>query len=185
MLALTAAGVLALAGAGTALAAPTTYTLSGEGSDSFAFDPDSFTLGVTVDASLTKKVASGKLETHSRPMGGPENNEFEFSGSVSCMKIEKKGTRVVVGAYGTVFEDTVVQPESHKLTGKYAQVLTVEFGNFKDPDEPTQTVTDSFGVVGENLDGIKSTEAPNCKKANFTHQILPTNEGVIKLTETK
>jgi len=173
------------AGASVALASPTTYTLSGSGGNGGPFSPDSNTIDASVDASLTRHVAAGSLETSGRPGGGPEGTVYVFNGSVTCMLVEKRGERVIVGAFGTVEVEPPLFEKRHKLPGKYAQVLTVEFGEFTDPEEPTRLLTDSFGVLGTHEEGLKSTEPPTCRGAKFTHQILPTGSGVFELMLTK
>jgi hypothetical protein len=177
VLALTAIGLSEASGA---LAAPHKQVLSGRGADGSPLSPDSHRNTVVVNARLRNGLARGTLETNGRPAGGPAGTFYSFSGRVTCMTVKRGGRRVVVGALGSFF----MSPgggEPHKQPGKYVQVLTVEFGFFANPVEPANPVTYTFGVLGARDEGLPSNVAPNCGRAAFTHQILPTGGGLIQL----
>jgi hypothetical protein len=164
MLALT---TVAPAGA-LAAAKPVTYTLGGSGSDGFPYSPDSYTRAAEVGAVSKGRLIRGMLETVGNPPGpGGSNHPVRFSGHVTCMTVSDEGRRVAVGAYGSV---TRRHEKLERLPGKYAQILTVEFGEFPNVLEPSSPLTDTFGVLGAEGEGIKSTSRPNCANATFTAQ---------------
>jgi len=150
-------GALALAAA-PAASATATYTLSGSGNNGLPFSPDSNTRDATVDATRTGTVVGGTLETAGRE---ESPGLFDlFSGSVTCMKVELKGKRVVVGAFGRVHLEG--QPD---LPGKYAQILTVEFGSFENPVQ--EKFSSRFAILGGSGQGERSLTPPSCSKASF------------------
>ncbi len=176
----------AIGGTGGVAAAATTSTLTGGGSNGAPFSPDSVTAVVSeVDASVTRGMASGSLETVGRPTGGPDGTEYIFSGSVKCMRVMKKGARVIVGASGTVEVRPPNFSEWHQLAGKYEQILTVEPGEFEDPYEPGRKLHATFGLLGEDYNGVMNNEPPTCKKFSFKHQMLPTGGEDFVFTTTK
>jgi hypothetical protein len=162
--------VLALIGwSGAALASPPSVTLSGSG-DKGGFDYA--TAYVNVNATLSQGIVSGTLESQGSTGGSPSHGDREFNGNVTCMVVH--GNRVTLGAFGTVWS---YYPPT-KLPGNYAQVLTVEFGKFPIPDtQPPRFVTDSFGLLGEYVEGLPSTSPPSCYHASFSNQILPVIAG--------
>jgi hypothetical protein len=167
--------VIGWGGASAALAS-TTYTLSGSGNNGGRPSPDSETRFVSVHATLSRGVAHGTLETGGN-LDGSGGPFYEFAGHVTCMKVFDKKHKVTVGAHGTVsFAGTV-------LPGKYAQILTVEFGTFEslEPEGETITYTDSFGASEK---GVKSSKPPTCSGASFSEQYLPRRGGIIQLTTT-
>jgi hypothetical protein len=148
-----------------AVASPPTVTLSGQGSDGFS--PDSQTHTVIVNATSTNGVTTGTLFTQGRTGNAAVFNHFE--GNVTCMVVD--GNRVVVGALGVATEEifgSIVQKP-----GKYAQVLTVEFGSFP---EAGKIYTDSWDAqFGEFAEGTAQATPPNCGDSySWTSQKLGT-----------
>ena len=132
---------LGFGGAAAALAALPTVTLSGEGRNGSS--PDSITASADVNATLSGGLASGTLNTSGRA-GGFHETWVAFNGNVTCMVVE--GKQVTVGALGTASRGPVAGPGATKLPGSYAQLLTVEFGEFKDPYlEYSPIYTAAFG----------------------------------------
>jgi hypothetical protein len=179
---------LALIGwSGAALASAPTVTLSGWGDNGY-ITPDSFYAGVSVEATLSEGHTSGSLTTEGR-IYSPFGSWYIFTGNVTCMVLH--GNQVTVGAFG----NAVVQPfpsgylPPEPLPGTYAQVLTVEFGEFPG-EEKGEILTDSFGMLGERPQeggneyaGLQSVDPPNCRKPySFANQILPTGGGVIHIS---
>ena len=158
---------------GAALASPPTVTLSGNGGNGHS--PDSNDADAHVSATLSKRIASGSLETLGRDESGVAYRWFDFTGSVTCMDVD--GTHVTVGAFGTTSLVGGGVP-NEQLPGTYAQVLTVEFGEIEEPGRnPLYPVfrPDSFGMLGEAHQGVQSNAPPNCNKHySFAHQIVPT-----------
>ena len=166
---------------GAALASPPTVTLSGNGGNGHS--PDSNDANAYVSATLSKRIASGSLDTFGRDER-VAYRWFHFTGSVTCMDVD--GKHVTVGAFGTTRLEGGGRPEE-QLPGTYAQVLTVEFGEFIEsappgwpPQFPNQTYT--FGMLGEANQGVQGNVPPNCnKKYSFAHQIWP-SFGVIHIS---
>ncbi len=168
---------LACCVASPALASAPTVTISGSARDGYS--PDSVSAVASVDATLSKGVATGTLETLGRLGSGVFR---EFNGSVTCMVVE--GARVTIGALGKDREEPTEGP-SKALPGEFAQLLTVEFGEYTDPgQEHSPTYTDAFGnMLGEHDEGVESSEAPDCGEAGaLSPGYLPTFGGVIHLS---
>ena len=162
---------------GAALASPPTVTLSGNGGNGHS--PDSNDADAYVSATLSKRIASGSLDT----FGRDERvlyRWFHFTGTVTCMDVD--GKHVTVGAFGTTRLEGGGQPEE-QLPGTYAQVLTVEFGEIEEPGHEFPVFRSySFGMLGEANQGVQSNAPPNCNKHySFAHQIVPTF-GVIHIS---
>jgi hypothetical protein len=171
---------LVLASCGSAATAPAANaktTLSGYGADGLS--PDSTCDTMRVSVTRTKGVLDGTLETIGNiACGGPGDDNNRFVGTVTCMKIHHE--RVTVGAFGTA-ENEYFGTKT-KLHGKYAQVLTIEFGSFPSLMEGGEPYTFSFGMVGEHDEGLKSSSPSSCKHASFSDQHLPSNGGTMSLT---
>ncbi len=159
---------LALIGwSGAALASPPSVTLSGSSTNEFTGEhPEA---RAEVSATLNDGVASGTLSTGGwEPKLGAHHNSFDiFTGNVTCMVV--RGSRVTVGALGTVSVQPLEGPPT-TLPGTYAQLLTVEFGEF---EAGRHFLPDSFGSLGEYHEGLLSASPPNCHHASFEHQSLP------------
>jgi hypothetical protein len=167
--------VIGWSGASTALASAPTVTLSGTDNDGRS--PDSTDHIAVVSATLSKGVASGSLSTHLKATPGRSFSPFVvFEGNVTCMDVD--GKRVTVGAFGTdrlSGHFSEAEKEFQVPPGTYAQVLTVEFGTFPlYHTVPERFATNSFGVLGEHGEGLRSDTPPNCnKRYSFASQILP------------
>jgi hypothetical protein len=130
-------------------------------------DAESFVLNSRVEATLDEKLASGSLEVESKvqEMG---IWHYRFRGEVTCMHIE--GKRVTVGAFGTVVKFPIGPPPVETpLEGKYADVLTVEFGTFPPYIPGGRAPTDDFAFL-EPLYGVPASEPPSCAHASFEDQ---------------
>jgi len=160
--------VLGSSGASVALASPPTVTLSGEAGRNRGYH---FLEGARVDATLSNGVATGTLSTTG--VIELEGEEHEFSGYVTCMVVQ--GNRVVVGALGHAYED-VRENSRLELPGSYAQVLVVEFGQFKvtsafreEGKEEVASYTFEVQLGHENEDrareGVPSDTPPNCNSS--------------------
>jgi len=104
--------------------------------------------------------------------GGVSDTVFHiFEGTVTCML--NRGKRVRVGALGRVSLEAEFGPEPRRqeLPGTYAQVLTVEFGEFANPFEAHgRPLTESFGTLGELHEVLPSEGPPICSQGSFAHQ---------------
>jgi len=156
----------------------TTYTLSGAAANGCCNDPQTNTRNVGVIATLSRGRASGSLETSGKAFGPSQR----FHGEVTCMRIEKKESRVVVGAFGTVSEG------ERTLPGKYDQILTVKLGIFEryeeGPGGKKLFLTDTFRILGGDGQGVPSARPPSCSRASFAHQLLPGLGGEMQLRKT-
>jgi hypothetical protein len=158
--------VLASGGASAALASPPTVTLSGTAAH-FRNPGFHFANGAKVDATLSNGFADGSLSTTG--VIELEGEEHEFSGHVTCMAVQ--GNRVVVGALGHAYEN--VRDNSRlELPGSYAQVLVVEFSQFKVPrplpkeEEEEGTASYTFEPqFGRAREGVPSETPPNCNSS--------------------
>jgi hypothetical protein len=174
--------VIGWVGVSQALASPPTVTLSGSATDG-QISPNSDRIDASVNATLSNGVASGSLNTRGRVGDEFESTWYEFTGNVTCMIVH--GKRVTVGAFGMVTAVTqgFGPPEISHLPGDYAQVFTVEFGEFKNlAEEFGAPLSDTYGMLGEHEDGLQSKTAPSCRKASFAHEALPTEKSVIHLS---
>jgi len=178
---ITAAGLLAAAGicagAGSAPALASTVTISGTAKAGTT--PDSNDANASVNATLSGGVASGSLSTYGNE-GGFLAPGGTFEGKVTCMVVS--GARVTVGAFGIATREAPGGSEE-TLPGKYAQLLTVEFGSFPNTVvEGGSPFPDSFGGLGPRFEGVSASAAPKCSKGSFKDQHLPTGGGVIDLS---
>jgi hypothetical protein len=157
---------------GAALASPPSVTLSGSGLHQDG--PEFRDASAQPSATLSGGVASGVLSTGGHEgrggaRGGP--GWHEFTGKVTCMVVH--GNQITVGALGTV----LIEPEygaPEELLGTYAQLLTVESGEFALTEVKQSTfATDTFGLLGRHDEGVSSAGPPSCQNASFSHQIVP------------
>jgi hypothetical protein len=172
-------------GATEALAAPPSVTLSGTGLDGSPSSSDDKTDFASVNATLSQGVATGTLETAGKK-GDVYGTWYVFEGNVTCMVVH--GTHVKVGAFGTVWRGPSREPGAprEQLPGTYAQVLSVEFGEFSRAEEfqnPPPPLTDTFGMVGENNRGLPSSTPPSCTAlGSFKNQHRPSSGGAIAIS---
>ncbi len=163
--------------ASPALASAPTVTIEGSGRDGYS--PSSTHNQASVDATLSAGVATGTLTTS----GGSGGLWHEFKGTVTCMVLE--GAHVTIGALG---KDREVPNEGppKAVSGEFAQLLTVEFGEFTDfTREELPTYTDRFGqMLGTHDEGVEASVAPNCGEAGAlsSSAYLPTFGGVFHLS---
>jgi hypothetical protein len=155
-----------LAAAGPASAKTTKYTLVGGGNNAPSFLPGAPREVLKVHATSAGSRVSGRLETQGNPPKAQNGQAATFNGHVTCMLVSDNGLRVVVGAYGTA--KTSLMGKHKSLPGKYAQLLTLEFGSFGEPfGEP---ITYTFAVLGSEGEGLPSTSPPQCATASFAKQ---------------
>jgi hypothetical protein len=175
--ALVLAMIATVAFAASSLASPPTPTVTVSGSVTDARSPDSDDHNASVSATLSNGIASGSLQTSFRLNTSRSFSRYvHFAGNVTCMDID--GNRVTVGAFGTDEISGLFQEPEEPFElppGTYAQVLTVEFGEFPLIGTfPQRFVTDSFGMLGEHGEGLPSDTPPNCnRRYSFANQILP------------
>lgn len=162
--------------ASPALASAPTVTIEGSGRDGPS--PSSTHDHASVDATLSAGVATGTLETS----GGSDGLWHEFKGTVTCMVIE--GAHATIGALGKDREVPIEGPPK-AVSGEFAQLLTVEFGEYTDPSQESSPIyTDRFGhMLGTRNEGVESSVAPNCGEAGaLSSGYLPTFGGVFHLS---
>jgi hypothetical protein len=162
--------------ASPALASPPTVTIEGSGIDGYS--PSSAHDKASVTATLSEGVAEGTLATAGKSGG----SWIEFKGAVTCMAIE--GAHATIGALG---KDREVPNEGppKALPGEFAQLLTVEFGEYTDPNQESSPIyTDRFGhMLGTHDEGVESSVAPNCGEVGaLSSAALPTFGGVFHLS---
>jgi len=167
--------VLGSSGASLALASPATVTLRGQAGRTRGFH---LLKTARVDATLSNGVATGTLSTDG--VIESEDNPNAFSGDVTCMVVQ--GNRVVVGALGRAYENLneflflqpgqSLPPGIFELPGRYAQVLVVEFGQFKVPrplpkeEEEEKAASYTFEAqFGRASEGVPSDIPPNCNSS--------------------
>lgn len=173
-----AAVLTAIVGALLATTPASAIVIKGSGTDGQS--PGSTRNKVRVEARVAGSgEASGKLETEGRKGEGPHGPLWEgFEGTVTCVAV--KQNRVIVGAFGHDWEAAASNGEKLPLPGSYAQLLTVEFGEFLHGDGGEEPFWDSFGSEDEHGLGVAAMEPPSCRfPGDFTHQAQPSGGGQI------
>ncbi len=160
-----AIGILTLSAATTALASPPSVTLSGSVTD-FVVSPGSNTFNAHYEATLSSGVAGGTLNTDRRQGDELRGVWYHFKGSVTCMI--DRGSKFVIGGLGKVTAEPEFGPP-YELTGTYAQLLTIEYGEWTNFEEEFGSPFPSRygGMLGPNGEGAPSTTGPECSSAKF------------------
>jgi hypothetical protein len=160
-----AIGIFTLSAVTPALASPPSVTLSGSVTD-FLGSPASDTFDAHYEATLSGGVAGGILNTNRRHGDELNGVRYNFKGSVTCMI--DRGSKFVLGALGTVTAEPSNGPP-HELTGTYAQLFTIEYGEWANDEEEFGSPFPSRygGMLGPNGEGVPSTTGPDCTSAKF------------------
>lgn len=167
--------------AGAAWAAPEPVSISGEANDR-GVSPESFVQETSVTATLDGSVASGALKTEAKVGSDLSGHIYNFDGEVTC--VLDRGKRVTIGAFGTVTKSPLMgPPEETTLEGKYAQLLTIEFGEFVNPRQGKPPLTFSYGLLHPDY-GVPSASPPSCAHASFKDQMETTGGKPVYISPT-